>query len=226
MIGLRKVSNLKRYIRLCVILLICAVGWPGAVRAEGRFEALCAESAAAPSDTVAWLEIPEAGFCQPVMQHAQDDSFYSAHDAAGAESRYGALYTQKAYSRRDFTDPVTIIYGSSLAEGAPLRDLQQTYSGRFEECRRMLLHLPQETLEYEVFAAVPYSSVHILHYYDFAVERRYEGFFDSVFSTRLLGMHLDEARRPGFGDRVLILSTGLRGDGTQRYLVMARLIAE
>ena len=36
-------------------------------------------------------------------------------------------------------------------------------------------------------------------------------------------MHLDENNRPEAGrDQVLILSTALRGDSLQRYLVMAR----
>lgn len=40
-------------------------------------------------------------------------------------------------------------------------------------------------------------------------------------------MHLDEDNRPVAGkDRVLILSTGLRGDPLQRYLVMAKLIVK
>ena len=40
-------------------------------------------------------------------------------------------------------------------------------------------------------------------------------------------MHLDEDNRPVFGqDRVVILSTGLRGDSLQRYLVMAKEVAD
>ena len=74
-----------------------------------------------------------------------------------------------------------------------------------------------------MFAAMPYSSIHILHYYDFSVKRRYDSFFDSVYSARLLGMHADQSNRPEAGeDRVVILSTALRGDPMQRYLVMAR----
>lgn len=215
---------MKRFKKVCACLLALTACLSSGALAESRYEALCRENPVRQEHTAAWIEIPGGGYCSPVMQHDQDDSFYAGHDASGAEAETGALYTQKTYNAADFSDPVTVIYGSSKAEGAPFRDLQQTYSGSFDECRRILLHLPEETVEYEVFAAVPYTSIHILHYYDFSVQRRYESFFADVYSTRLLGMHLDEAGKPGFPDKVLILSTGLRGDNMQRYLVMARPI--
>ena len=204
----------------CLIawMLGCAV----TASAQSTYDALCAGSNASQEHTIAWLEIVDADFCQPIMRNADDDSFYASHDASGAESELGALYVQAAYNADDFSDPVTIAYGSSRTPGAPLRDLQELYSGRFDECRKILLHLPEESLEYEVFAAIPYSSLHILHYYDFTSERRYKNFFDAVYSTRALGMHLAESDRPEYGEQVLIVSTGLRGDPMQRYLVMAK----
>lgn len=217
---------MRRYMVWCVCLMAWLIGCAGTALAEDRYTTLCAERSVNQEDTVAWIEIPAAEFCWPVMQHDEDDSFYASHDESGMEAEYGVLYTQAAYNAADFSDPVTVIYGSSKAEGAPFRDLQELYSGRFDECRSILLHLPEETREYEVFAAVPYSSIHILHYYDFDVARRFEAFFDGVYSTRRLGMHLDEENRPEFGDSVVILSTGLRGDTMQRYLVMAKLVHE
>ena len=158
------------------------------------------------------------------MMRSGDDGFYANHDASGAESALGELYIQSAYNSAGFSDPVTVVYGGSKVVGAPLRDLQEIYSGSFEACRDIKLHLPSGTMEYRVFAAVPYSSVHILHYYDFSVERRFNSFFDGVYETRLLGMHLDEAARPQYGDNVLILSAGMRGDKMQRYLVLAKQV--
>lgn len=217
---------MKRYAVWCVCLIAWLIGCARNAQAEDKYTTLCAESEVNQADVVAWIEISRTGLYWPVMQHNEDDSFYASHDESGAKSEFGALYTQAAYNAADFSDSVTVIYGSSKAEGAPFRDLQEIYSGSFEECRSILLHLPEETLEYEVFAALPYTSIHILHYYDFDTMRRYDAFFDGVYSTRLLGVHLDEANRPDFGDRIVILSTGLRGDMMQRYLVMAKLVHE
>lgn len=213
----------KKILAACVALIwimTCAA------LAQSEYARLGDENAVQAQDVAAWLEIPGAQFTMPVMQRAQDDAYYASHSADGAEFQFGTLYTQAAYNTRDFSDPVTIVYGSSGGEGAPFRNLQETFSGRFDECTAIYLHLPDGTVEYEVFAAIPYSSINILHYYDFSAERRFEGFFDDVYSTRRLGMHLDASRRPEFGQQVLILSTGLRGDPMQRYLVMAKPVVQ
>ncbi|MBR3929298.1 MAG: class B sortase [Clostridia bacterium] len=215
-------------IKRCIIWCVCLIAWliGSYAIAESRYDALCRENSLKNAHVTAWLEIPGAAFCRPVMQHDSDDGFYAGHKPNGSEAKYGSIYTQSSYNASDFSDPVTVIYGSSKAAGAPFRDLQETFSGSFEKCREIYIHLPDGTLEYRVFAAVPYSSIHILHYYNFSVQRRYESFFSSVYSTRRLGMHLDEADKPVFGDDVLILSTGIRGDNMQRYLVMAKRMNE
>lgn len=208
----------------CICLLAWSVWFVSAASAESTYDALCEKANLDRTNVSAWIEIEGTSFSLPVMQHPQDDTYYSGHDPHGNEIEGGALYTQASYNNKEFSDPVTIIYGSSNKEGMVLRDLQELYSGQFDSCRNIRLHLPEETLEYEVFAAVPFSAIHILHYYDFNMERRFTSFFDEVFSTRVLGMHLAEEDRPEFGDKVLILSTGLRGDKLQRYLVMAKLV--
>lgn len=208
---------------LLALVLVCCLPATGAL-GESRYDALCAARQVSGPHVTAWLEIPGFAFCQPVMQHPQNDAFYAKHDAAGAETDFGMMYTQATYNKPDFNDPVTIVYGSSTTEGTVLRDLQENYSGGFDEGRKVLLHLPGETREYLVFAALPYSAVHILHYYDFSVEKRFISFFDGIFSSRVLGMHLATADAPVPGEKVLILSTGLRGDRLQRFLVMAKLV--
>ena len=205
---------------ICLAVLLCCA----CACAETSFQSLSDKAGISDAHVDAWLEIPGADFSQPVMRHPQDDAWYAKHDAHGKESETGTLYVQASYNAAGFADPVTLIYGSSAREGAPLRMLQELFSGSFDEHRTILVHLPEETREYQVFAAVPYSSIHILHYYDFTVERRFNSFFNSVFSTRALGMHLDEDNRPEPTDKVLILSASVRGDKTQRYLVMAKQV--
>lgn len=210
--------------RLCCLLaaLLCCVSLASA---QGTYQALCAQAGLTDPDVIGWLEIPGADWSMPVMRRAGDDAFYAKHDAHGREAAHGALYVQANYNAADFSDPVTLVYGASTDASAPFARLQEMYSGSFEAYRTLLVHTPQGTKEYAAFAAVPYPSVHILHYYNFSSERRYNSFFDDVYAVRALGMHLVQADRPEAGqDQVLILSTGVRGDSSQRYLVMAKLI--
>lgn len=207
---------------LCVFLMLLLL--LGNAAAETAFDAYCREHGISNANLTAVIEIPGVQAVWPVMQHPADDTFYTSHDVTDTENTVGSLYTQAAYSARDFSDPVTIIYGGSGKEESPLRNLQQWYSGSFDDCRTIYLHLPDRTEEYTVFAAVPFSSIHILHYYNFRSVQRYSSFFDEVYQTRKLGMHLDSVLKPEPGERVLILSTSHRGDSGQRYLVMAKVI--
>ena len=88
----------------------------------------------------------------------------------------------------------------------------------------MNLYLPNgELKQYTVFAAVIQPDSHILHYNNFYSKRVFTRYFDSIYATRRLGIVLDEQQRPEPGDEVVILSTCIKGDSTQRYLVMAKL---
>lgn len=213
---------MKKRRLLCALLMLFL--FLSQATAENVYEDYCHEHALSQENLTAVLEIPGVNMLWPVMQHPTDNIFYASHDAAGEESGVGTLYTQSAYNARDFSDPVTLIYGGSGKEDSPLRNLQEWYSGSFDECRTILLHLPDRTEEYTVFAAVPFSSIHILHYYNFRSAQRYDSFFDEVYQTRKLGMHLDTVLKPEPGEQVLILSTSHRGDSEQRYLVMAKVI--
>lgn len=211
----------KRLIAAIACMTLCFAGL--AVAEDPSYETLCRQEGLQSSDVIAWIEIPGASFYEPVMRHPEDDAYYAGHDAHGKENEYGSLYAQAGYNAADFLDPVTMVYGNSSSQDAPLGMLQQMYSASFEEYSQIVLHTPEGRMEYVVFAAIPYTSIHVLHYYDFSIERKFNSFFDSVFSTRALAMHLDEDNRPVFGqDHVLILSTALRGDPLRRYMVLAR----
>lgn len=202
-------------------LLVVGACAEGETALEGFLSAAELES----DDVCAWLEIPGTEISYPVMQSSEDDSFYLNHNAYGTEDQNGALYTQSAYNAPDFTNPVTVVYGHRMNSGAMFGNLQMHYSGKdaFDAHRQIRLHLPEETLEYTVFAAIPYSRVHILHYYDFARQRVYERFIDEVYSVRSLIAIADEEARPEYGERLLILSTCVKGDESQRFLVLAVL---
>ena len=211
--------------RLGMLLLALALVFTAAsAEDETAFDRFCKEIKLENPDTQAWLEIPGTNISYPVMQHAQDDSFYLDHNCHGKSDSYGALYTQSQYTYFDFSDPVVVIYGHRMNNGSMFGTLQKYYSGSFDEYRTINVYLPDgEKREYTVFAAVIYDDLHLLHYNNFYSWRVFNRFFDDVFATRKLGIMLDPQMRPEPGEQVIILSTCIRGDSSQRYLVMAKL---
>lgn len=180
-------------------------------------------------DVCAWLTIPETDISYPVAQHKKNDSYYLKRALDGSRSINGTLFTEKTYNSTDFNDPVTAIYGHDMKSGAMFGLLQEQYYDieAFEKHKEIIVYCPQKELHYEVFAAVPYSKRHILHYYDsFREKETIDEFVSEIYNIRAFGANIDNDIEVTSEDRLLILSTCLKGDISRRYLVIARLKSE
>ena len=174
-------------------------------------------------DIYAWLEIPGTEISYPLLQHPEDDAFYLDHDSDGNYSAGGALFTERAYNGRELDDPVTVIYGHHMRSGAMFGNLERFYTDDafMAEHGEVVLYTPEAERRYAVFAAVPFTGAHLLYYHDFEDPEVFAEFFASVFRVRDLRAHFMEENAPEAGDRVVILSTCLAADNTQRFLLMA-----
>jgi len=178
-------------------------------------------------DIHAWLQVPGADVNHPVAQRPGEDEYYLHSDLNGQYKDGGSLFTQETYNGRDFTDPVTIIYGHEMEDGSMFGDLQPWASRvNLENGEYFYVYLPGQRLTYRVYAAVPWSNRHILFYYDFSSEEDFQRFFQTVGSVRSLNAQVAEKYAPEFGDRIVILETCLTGDDSQRYLVIGVLTEE
>lgn len=215
-----------RTIRSGVACLLALLMLLNAAHAK-NLESLCRDIDLSGTDVQAWLEIPDTNISHPVMQHSQNDAYYLDHDPYGNPDNYGALFTESTYNSFDFSDPVIVIYGHRMNNGTMFGSLQKYYSGNFDAYSTINLYLPDgEMRQYTVFAAVIQDDAHILHHHNFHSDRVFRRYFDGIFATRRLGIVLDAQQRPQPGDQVIILSTCIKGDSSQRYLVMAKSIKE
>jgi len=180
------------------------------------------------SDIYAWLYIPGTAINYPILQRHNNDSYYLQHSSEGRSSKRGALFTEETYTSKDFTDPVTVVYGHRSSSGAMFGTLQSTYSTKdgFEAYRDIIIYLPEQELHYEIFAAVPHDMRHILYYNDFSDPEVFQAFLEQVFSVRSINANIDRSVEVTAEDQLLILSTCLRGDSDQRFLVLARRTGE
>lgn len=175
-------------------------------------------------DIYAWLYIPGTKISYPVLQCGDDGAYYLTHNSEGAKDRNGALFTEPEYNSRDFTDPVSVIYGHHMRSGAMFGELQAIYSeeAALETYPDVLVYLPNGEQHYTVFAAVPFENDHILYYYDFSRETDYNDFLNRINGIRRIGASRKPEAEPVPGDQLLILSTCLSGNNQKRYLVLAK----
>lgn len=178
-------------------------------------------------DICAWLTVPGTDISYPVLLRELEEDFYLTHGENGKKSPSGALFIQN-YNRRDCSDPAVAVYGHRMRSGAYFGSLQESFETEegFRSHPTLRLYLPDRVVDYRVFAAVPYNSTHLLYTYHFENPYEYKNFIDRIYAVRSFLAHTDESLRPQFGDRLLILSTCLTGDNTQRYLVLGRMEME
>ena len=179
-------------------------------------------------DIVAWLSAPDASISEPVLQRAGDDSYYASHAPDGTQNAGGSVYSQSAYNAADFSDPVTVLYGSEATLGRQFSSLQRTFSedGSLGRAGEILVFTPEGTLKYRAFAAGLFNSSHLLHdYHGLRNTEELESFLSAFRNYHAMSRQLDETITLSDSDQLLILSTHVPQNEDLRFLVVARLVA-
>jgi sortase B len=136
----------------------------------------------------------------------------------------GSIYSQR-YNGKTFEDPVTVLYGHNRASKtmfAPVNDYADP--AFFDAHPYIYIYMPDRILQYEIFAAYPHSSEHLLLCHDFSDPEQFAAFFGGL--NEGLDTNYREERFPDAEDRVLTLSTCYKNNRMQRYLVQGILQAE
>lgn len=177
-------------------------------------------------DIYAWLELPDTGIDDPVLQRAGADLFYNSHNAYGQYYMCGAVFSQSAYNGRNFGSPMTVLYGHSTVLGQPGAFMElNNYADEayFDAHREMRVYMPDGMYVYRIFAACVHSNEHLLYCHDFSDEAQFDAFFSSLTEDTSPDSHIDAEALPQAGDKVLTLSTCYSANKNLRYLVMGVL---
>ena len=177
-------------------------------------------------DIYAWLELPDTGIDDPVLQRAGADLFYNSHNAYGQYYMCGAVFSQSAYNGRNFDSPMTVLYGHSTVLGQPGAFMElNNYADEayFDAHRETRVYMPDGMYVYRIFAACVHSNEHLLYCHDFSDETQFDAFFSSLTEDTSPDSHIDAEALPQAGDKVLTLSTCYSANKNLRYLVMGVL---
>lgn len=173
------------------------------------------------SDIIAWLDIPGTDISYPILRHDTDNEFYLSHAENRGSSEAGAIYVED-YNSRELDDPALAVYGHHLRNGAYFGNLQNIYetADGFQDHRDIWIYLPQRQIHFRVFAAVPYNDTHLLYTYHFNNPLEYDQFVERILAVRSLNAQIDPTEAPQSQEQLVILSTCLKADNRQRYLVI------
>ena len=176
-------------------------------------------------DIYAWLDIPNTDVSYPVVQ-STDDTFYLDRDIDGEKSAYGAIFSESTYNGKDFSDPITVLYGHNMIDGSMFGSLQILYSDResIGEHSEIIVYMPEQELHYKIFSVVPYDNRHIPYNYGDGTARGMKSFLESVSAVKSIDAYWDAENSATLEDKLLVLSTCLNGNRSGRFIVVAKQI--
>ena len=175
-------------------------------------------------EAYAWLEITGTDISFPILQSAEDETFYLTHNIYGEEDDNGSIYTEY-YNNTDFADPNTVIYGRNRDEMfGKLHQFQDR--DFFDTHREIKIYTAGKTLTYKIFAAYTYDDRHLIATYDFWDQLVFSNYLEDVFAIRAMDAFIDDSVEVTAENKIITLSTGVTGQDDKRYLVQAVLVTE
>ncbi|HEM3615155.1 TPA: class B sortase [Streptococcus suis] len=175
-------------------------------------------------DVYAWVSVGGTKIDYPVAQHPTDDSYYLSHDLDGAETYYGAIFTELV-NTKTFEDPVTILYGHAMIDDSMFGSLDYFADRQFFKDHTVIrIDTLDHHYEYDIVAAHPYVDDHLFHTFQMDSKEgmnRYLSILKDRATTyggfyRPIETNIDK-------DRFLILSTCDATSDSYRYVVTAKL---
>ena len=183
------------------------------------FEALWEQN----EEIYAWIRIEDTLIDYPILQSETDDGFYLDHDVEKNYSSAGSIYSE-AINAKDFTDPVTVLYGHNMKSGKMFQNLHkfedQTF---FDEHEFFHVYIPGHDLTYRVFAMFNYDNRHIMNSFYFDDPEVFMQFVNDIFNKYRYSGHVREDVEIEEEDRILIMSTCIANRPDLRCLVTAVL---
>ena len=171
-------------------------------------------------DVYAWIWIPGTNIDYPILQsETEDDAYYLNHTIEKKEGLPGTIYTEK-YNGKEFSSPVTVVYGHNMKNGSMFADLHKFEDKAFFDANPYVyIYTPDRTLKYHIFSATPFDDRYLLGSYNFSSQVDFEKYLDELRSSinGNVNMGVNVLQQTG----ILTLSTCIADSPNERFLVNA-----
>jgi len=173
-------------------------------------------------DTIAWVYVPGTLIDYPVVI-SKDNYDYLEHGFDGKQNWYGTPFMDMGNSP-DFSDRNTVIYGHNMNDGTMFAGLHKFKDMEFfEETREIKLYTIEGMRTYEIFAAYITDNRNILFEMDYSDDTVWKSYIEGIFANEDANLLSRETIQIGEADQILTLSTCVKDEFYQRYLVQGIL---
>lgn len=178
-------------------------------------------------DAYAFIEIPGTQVNYPVMQSStQEEDYYLNVTFEGVAALPGSIYSRMV-NAKDFTDPITVIYGHDMLDGSYFGDLKNYIDrGFFDTYRDMYIYTPERQFEYKIIAEVVHDDTLISATHDLKVPDSVPAFIQELQGIPEPQNQFAEDMTVTPEDRLVTLSTCIGDRPNNRRLIVAKLVNE
>lgn len=171
-------------------------------------------------DVYAWIWIPGTNIDYPILQsETEADEYYLNHTIEKLEGLPGTIYTEK-YNAKDFSDPVTVVYGHNMKNGSMFADLHKFEDQEFfNNNPYVYIYLPDKTYKYRIFAAVGFDDRYLMGNYNFSDPEDFQKYLDELRNSISGHVNMDVPVTQETG--IMTLSTCIADAPNQRWMVNA-----
>lgn len=176
-------------------------------------------------DVYAWITVPGTNVDYAVVQHKAENGFYLNHGYQQDYTAYGAIYSEKE-NKKDFSDPVTVLYGHNMIDGTMFASLHKfEEQSFFDQHREFTIITPKACYTYRIFAAHIFSNVHVLNKYELPKKAGMREYLKDIYDSGTLGELFTNAPKATESDKIVTLSTCRGLDHSIRYMLQGVLIS-
>ncbi|MCM1244594.1 MAG: class B sortase [Roseburia sp.] len=159
-------------------------------------------------DIYAWIRVPGTPIDYPVVsvQGKEKEDYYLNHNFRKAYEFAGTIYSQKE-NARDFSDPVTVLYGHNMINGSMFAGLKKFADRQFfENHDTVYIFTPEERLTYRIISYYESDNRNILQHYGFFQKEKQIREYQRVIAEPGNG-HVRQGISLSTGEKILTLST-------------------
>ncbi len=178
------------------------------------------------SDVYAWIRIPGTYVDYPIAQSTVDDNYYLHRSIYKRYLFAGMIYTQSCNSK-DFSDPVTLIYGHNMRSTTMFSSLHYFEDADFfNEHDVFYIYTADRVLTYHIVSAYKYDNRHIMNAFDFSKDDVLEEYQSYVLNPVSTLRQVREGVALNLQSKLVVLSTCMSNDKSSRFLVNGVLVSD
>lgn len=159
-------------------------------------------------DIYAWIQVPGTRIDYPVasVTGTEDEDYYLNHDFRKNYEFAGTIYSHNE-NARDFSDPVTVLYGHNMINGSMFAGINKFADGKFfENHDTVYIFTPEQLLTYRIISYYESDNNNILKHYGLFQNKDLLKDYHRVIKQAENGYARKEISL-GADDRILTLST-------------------